>query len=177
MSISTFTGARQFLFSCGGPSLAHYMEVQSNGYFGNNHIQTILCKEKTIYNVGMTINGSSNTVLSTNGTSSTITTYQSATYTPITVLTLDNSYKGQYTRCHYYELLKNGTIVAKLYPVRRNSDSANGMYDIINNVFYGNVSTGSALLGGKEIPKYLYGKIENPEYHNLPSEYTELRYL
>lgn len=42
--------------------------------------------------------------------------------------------------CHIYD---NTTIVRKYVPVRRRSDSAYGLLDLINNVFYANAGTGS----------------------------------
>jgi hypothetical protein len=125
------------------------MEVNKNNYFSSGDNQTVQCQANTIYNVSMTINNGTNTVIATNGTNVVITAHQSTNYTPINILTLDNNYIGTYVRCHYYELLKNGTIVAKLYPAERNSDKVLGMYDVINNTFYTNAGTGSFIAGDK----------------------------
>ena len=47
------------------------------------------------------------------------------------------------TRIFYCKQWNNGTLVRHLIPARRNSDSAIGMFDIVNNEFHANQGTGS----------------------------------
>ena len=46
-------------------------------------------------------------------------------------------------RIHYFKLYVNNTLVFDMIPVRRNSDDALGMYDVISGQFFTNVGTGS----------------------------------
>ncbi len=49
---------------------------------------------------------------------------------------------------YYFKLYDDGELVAELYPVRRNSDGALGMYDVVNQTFYPNSGSAEAFSAG-----------------------------
>ena len=50
-------------------------------------------------------------------------------------------------RVYYCKIWDDGVLVRDLVPVYRNIDSAIGMYDLVNDVFYENIGTGSFVAG------------------------------
>ena len=156
VSLSQVTSGRQFLFTCGTDSYSHYMEVAADGSIGQYGLSIAPCVAGKVYDVSMTIEGASKTTVTVDGKSAFTNQYQGAVYTPIRLFQLTGSLVGQYVRVHYYELLKNGNVVAKLYPVKRTSDSVLGMYDATNKAFYANAGSGE-FVAGAEISQYVYG--------------------
>ena len=60
------------------------------------------------------------------------------------------SYNGNYYfkgNIYYVTIYRNGTIIRDLIPVKRVSDSAVGMYDLANGIFYTNSGSGSLTAG------------------------------
>lgn len=64
-------------------------------------------------------------------------------------------YNGK-ARVFFFAIKENGNPVIELYPCRRTSDSAIGMYDIIGNKFYPNLGTGT--FGYGAITDWVKGK-------------------
>ena len=50
-------------------------------------------------------------------------------------------------KVYHTSFYENGTPIRDMYPCYRKSDNVAGMYDIVNNVFYTNVGSGSFTVG------------------------------
>ena len=74
---------------------------------------------------------------------------------------LNNYHQGNVYYCKIYD---NGTLIRDFIPVKRNSDSALGLYDLINNKFYTNAGTGTFIAGPEKSPwkkgKNIYIKVD-----------------
>lgn len=64
-------------------------------------------------------------------------------------------YKGK-ARVFFFVIKENGNPVIELYPCKRTSDSAIGMYDVVSNKFYPNLGTGT--FGYGAITDWVKGK-------------------
>lgn len=51
------------------------------------------------------------------------------------------------SRIYYFDTLQNNEYIQKLYPVKRKSDGVLGLYDIINNILYTNIGSGTFTAG------------------------------
>lgn len=61
----------------------------------------------------------------------------------------DGSYSNK-CRIYYCKVWDSDALVRNLVPVKRNSDNAFGMYDLVNDIFYTNIGAGS-FIAGEEI--------------------------
>lgn len=64
---------------------------------------------------------------------------------------------GMSGRIYYTKIWDNGILVRYMIPCKRNSDNVLGMYDIVNNIFYGNAGTGVFTTGTNTV-------LPNPEF-------------
>ena len=55
--------------------------------------------------------------------------------------------RNSYATLYYMKIYNNGTLVRDFVPVKRNSDSAIGMYDTVSKRFFGNKGTGTFTAG------------------------------
>jgi len=78
------------------------------------------------------------------------------TYTTKIFRCNDNRHYDGKARVFFFVIKENGNPVIELYPCRRTSDSAIGMYDIIGNKFYPNLGTGT--FGYGTITDWVKGK-------------------
>ena len=65
-------------------------------------------------------------------------------------------------RMYYCKVWENGTLIRDFIPALRNYDEV-GMYDLVNNAFYGNAGTGAFAEGTRKV--------------QLPEGYTQVEYL
>lgn len=77
--------------------------------------------------------------------------------------------KGSRIKIYEVKLWNGDTLTRDLIPVKRNSDDALGMYDLVNNVFYTNSGTGS-FIAGEEIT----GKIITDAYLKVDGSWQSL---
>lgn len=81
----------------------------------------------------------SNTVININGTSKTIKTGTTADTNNIFIFACNNSsvryYTGK-TKCYYFKIKENNTVVRNFIPCKRTEDNIAGLYDIVNDEFY-----------------------------------------
>jgi uncharacterized repeat protein (TIGR02543 family) len=78
------------------------------------------------------------------------------TYTTKIFRCNDNRHYNGKARIFFFVIKENGNPVIELYPCRRTSDSAIGMYDIVGNKFYPNLGTGT--FGYGTITDWIKGK-------------------
>lgn len=66
------------------------------------------------------------------------------------------------------QIYDDGTLIRDMYPCYRESDSTVGMYDIVNNQFYGNSGSGVFIAGPNVLPPKMYfgGTEINDIYYN-----------
>lgn len=72
-------------------------------------------------------------------------------------------YDGEGTAIYYHrEYLANGTLALDCVPVRRGSDNALGLYDLVSNTFLPNQGTGTFTAGSVDdsLEVYTYGTVE-----------------
>jgi hypothetical protein len=144
-------------------------------YWGTAHIKTGNFILNTWYE--LELNYMNNKVFKENGVSLLNLGSTTITTNKMCIFRLNDDYPQPYKgKISEIKLSLNSSIVNHFIPVKRNSDNAIGLYDVINNVFYINSGTGE-FLAGSEIPKYLLGKIPNPDLKELPPEYTRLNYI
>lgn len=93
-----------------------------------------------------------------------------------------------HVRIYTMSISMDGVLVRDYLAVKRNSDGAIGMYDLVTQTFFGNSGTGT-FIAGEEITRYIeepYGvllegkwserKVPNPE-SLVPDGYTQLSYI
>lgn len=100
---------------------------------------------------GFKLNDTTGT-FSTNTISTTYSIYLFAVHRATNVID-SNAQK----RIYYCKIYDNGTLVRDMIPCYKTSDSTIGMYDLVNNVFYTNVGTGTFTKGNDV-------GIPNPDY-------------
>lgn len=79
----------------------------------------------------------------------------------------DGSYDGKVTlrsvaKFYYFKIRNAGVLIRDFVPAKRNSDSAIGLYDIVNSVFYTNSGTGAFAAGEnvqESIEYYLFDRL------------------
>ena len=86
---------------------------------------------------------------------------------------------GEYLlgRMYYFKIYDNGTLARDFVPCKRNSDSAVGAYDLVNNEFYGSARSGYVFTAGTEsggvvYPMY-YTQKDDPQDNVSFSSMTE----
>jgi hypothetical protein len=80
----------------------------------------------------------------------------------------DRYYDGT-ARVFFFVIKENGNPVIELYPCRRTSDSAIGMYDIVGNKFYPNLGTGT--FGYGAVTDWIKGKT----YYKKDGEWVKVK--
>lgn len=65
---------------------------------------------------------------------------------------------------YYFKVWNGSTLIRDLIPVKRLSDDAIGMYDRVNNVFYGSATSNSFSYTSLQTPEYIT-EFDNTEYH------------
>lgn len=78
----------------------------------------------------------------------------------------NNSYGyGFKGSCKRYKVIRNGVLICDLIPVVQLSDNAVGMYDLVNNVFRGNLGTGDFDISNpiNDLEIYVDGTVETVE--------------
>jgi hypothetical protein len=70
-------------------------------------------------------------------------------------------------RLYYLKMWTDGVLVRDFVPAVRNSDNSRGLYDLANNVFYGNIGTGAFL-----IPDEVEGDAGTKLIYNMPEATT-----
>ena len=75
-------------------------------------------------------------------------------------------------RSYYTQIYENNILIRDLVPCYRKSDNVAGLYDIVNNIFYTNIGTGT-FTTGEEISNFETIILE----HSLPEQYQELDYI
>ena len=68
----------------------------------------------------------------------------------------DSSNAKQFSKCKmkHFKITKSGNVACNLFPARRNSDNAIGMYDTISETFLTNIGTGSFTTGDVDYSAY-----------------------
>ena len=86
-----------------------------------------------------------------------VKTYSGTTFTPDTsrhiyifgrCSTSNTAERQSHTRCAYFKIYNNGTLVCDLVPCYRKSDGVIGMYDLVQRAFRTNIGTGTFTKGG-----------------------------
>lgn len=79
------------------------------------------------------------------------------------------TFKGHY---YYVKIWDNGKIIRHFIPVKRLSDNAVGMYDLVANQFYGSTGTGTFIAHSYSVPKSI--ELEQVDYiENSGTEYID----
>ena len=134
-----------FMTSFGGQDITFTSEIGA--------ITTNTIYEITRNSSSATVNGVTKT-----GTSGTIST--SKTFWLFRANSLAQSYAGN-QKLYLFKLYDNGALVRDFIPVKRTSDAAIGLLDLVNLKFYGNDGTGIFSYGSE------VGEIELPTYTEL----------
>lgn len=133
----------------------------------------------TVNTLTTTINNGSITRVQ-NGTTSTAS-YSGTIKTSYNIYLLANNITGtasqimSNTRLYYWRMTDNGVLVRDMVPAERISDGAIGMYDTVNDVFYGNAGSGVFTKGKYVVDESQIVKLEYLEStgtQHIDTEYS-----
>ena len=141
---------RMFMAGDGNANLSHYCEFSSNNFGAFQAYVSATLSANTLYDVEMTINGSSKTdfIVTINGQAYSISTtsYQGAINNQFYLFGINSTYKSPAgLRMSNCQILVNGNVARDFIPVRVGSTGY--MYDKVSGTLFGNSGSGSFTLG------------------------------